>query len=133
MIVAAIALAIWLGLVATARAEEPERCSTVHYVWHGNTPAVVDYVDDPGASATIVGTYLWFQNTAEPASSTKHLVSVKLTRESPNPYTFCHGDTTTPEPEPELVVVAVSAPYVPQVATPQGDGTWVTATGLVMS
>jgi len=90
-----------LLMAPAASAEEPVRCGTMWYEWVGETAVVQDYTEDPGLSITIVGRYLWAQNTAEPASSTQHTTSVELTAESPNPYTICVGDTTdAPSEEP---------------------------------
>ena len=104
-----------------ARAGEPVRCGTVWYEWVGSTAAVVDYREDAGLSITIVGYYVWAQNTAEEASSKQHLVSVELTRESPNPYTICVGDTTDPEPEP---VVVSAVPVAVDVLSPAPRPLW---------
>ena len=90
-----------LLMAPAASAEEPVRCGTMWYEWVGETAVVQDYTEDPGLSITIVGRYLWAQNTAEPASSTQHTTSVELTAESPNPYEICVGDTTNvPSAEP---------------------------------
>jgi len=109
-----------------ARAGEPVRCGTVVYEWVGSTAAVVDYWEDPGLSITIVGYYVWAQNTAEEASSKQHLVSVELTRESPNPYTICVGDTTDPEPVVRQVeVISLSAvPVAVDVLSPAPRPLW---------
>ena len=104
-----------------ARAGEPVRCGALEYAWYGSTPAVIDYWEEPGLSVTIVGTYVWAQNTAEPASSKQHLVSEKLTRDSPNPYTICVGDTTDPEPEP---VVVSAVPVAVDVLLPAPRPLW---------
>ena len=104
-----------------ARADEPVRCGTVWYEWVGSTAAVVDYREDAGLSITIVGHYVWAQNTAEEASSKQHLVSVELTRKSPNPYTICVGDTTDPEPEP---VVVPAVPVAVDVLSPASRPLW---------
>jgi len=122
-LVALVIVSITCGGVA--RADEPERCGTVGYEWVGSTAAVIDYREDPGLSVTIVGYYLWAQNTAEEASSKQHLVSVELTRESPNPYTICVGDTTDPEPVRQVEVISLSAvPVAVDVLSPAPRALW---------
>lgn len=106
---------ICVGDTTDAPTGEPTRCGTVWYEWVGNTAVVQDYTEDPGLSITIVGTYLWAQNTAEPASSTQHSRSEELTAKSPNPYTICIGDTTDPAPEPAATAAQAKAAVTPRV------------------
>ncbi|MGI9528338.1 MAG: hypothetical protein ACR2NG_01380 [Acidimicrobiia bacterium] len=99
---------------------EPSRCGTMWYEWVGTTAVVTDYVEDPGLSITIVGRYLWAQNTAEPASSSEHTASVELTADSPNPYTLCIGDTTNHAPKQSTVTEsAPEEPTAVQASVPE--------------